>query len=131
MAADRGSGQVKVGEFTATTFEELFEQTKALPWAQWIPENAEFPVTGKSVKSTLYSVPDCQNHRQEGRGGSMKQQYKRQWFPEDGPLYKIEVALLKDVATLTIDTSGPGLHKRGYRDFIGTAPLKRRLWLRR
>ena len=119
--------RVKVGEFTATTFEELFEQTKALPWAQWIPENAEFPVTGKSVKSTLYSVPDCQAIVKKAVVESMKQQYKRQWFPEDGPLYKIEVALLKDVATLTIDTSGPGLHKRGYRDFIGTAPLKETL----
>lgn len=116
--------RVKIGEFTATTFDELFEQTKALPWADWIPGLATFPVEGKSVKSTLFSVPDCQAIVKKAVVESLKQTYKRDWFEETGPLFKIEVALLKDVATLTIDTSGPGLHKRGYRELIGTAPLK-------
>jgi putative N6-adenine-specific DNA methylase len=116
--------RLKIGEFKATTFEELFEQTKALPWSDWIPENATFPVEGKSVKSTLFSVSDCQAIVKKAVVESLKKTYKRDWFEETGPLYKIEVALLKDIATLTIDTSGPGLHKRGYRELIGAAPLK-------
>lgn len=116
--------RLKMGEFRATTFDELFEKTKALPWSDWLPENAAFPVEGKSVKSTLFSVPDCQAIVKKAVVESLKKTYKRDWFEEQGPMYKIEVALLKDVATLTIDTSGPGLHKRGYRGLIGAAPLK-------
>ncbi|MGK5511077.1 THUMP domain-containing class I SAM-dependent RNA methyltransferase [Brevibacillus formosus] len=116
--------RLKIGEFKATTFDELFEKTKALPWADWITEDGTFPVEGKSVKSTLFSVPDCQAIVKKAVVESLKRTYKREWFDEQGPLYKIEVALLKDVATLTIDTSGPGLHKRGYRELIGQAPLK-------
>lgn len=116
--------RLKIGEFTATSFEELFEKTKTLPWAEWLPDNAQFPVEGKSVKSKLFSVSDCQAIVKKAVVESLKQKYKKDWFEENGPVYKIEVALLKDVATLTIDTSGPGLHKRGYRDWIGTAPIK-------
>lgn len=116
--------RLKIGEFKATTFDELFEKTKALPWSDWITEDATFPVEGKSVKSTLYSVPDCQAIVKKAVVESLKKTYKTDWFEEKGPLYKIEVALHKDIATLTIDTSGPGLHKRGYRGLIGTAPLK-------
>ena len=116
--------RLKIGEFKATTFDELFEKTKALPWADWITEDATFPVEGKSVKSTLYSISDCQAIVKKAVVESLKKTYKTDWFEEQGPLYKIEVALLKDVATLTIDTSGAGLHKRGYRELIGTAPLK-------
>lgn len=119
--------RLKVGEFKATTFEELFEKTKALPWAEIIPANAEFPVDGKSVKSTLFSVSDCQAIVKKAVVESMKQKYKTQWFDEKGPLYKIEVALLKDIVTLTIDTSGAGLHKRGYRELTSEAPLKETL----
>ncbi|MDN4522884.1 THUMP domain-containing class I SAM-dependent RNA methyltransferase [Fictibacillus fluitans] len=114
-----------VGEFKAETFDELFEQTKALPWSDFIPENGEFPVIGKSVKSKLFSVSDCQAIVKKAVVDQMKNAYQREtWFPEDGPLYRIEVALLKDVATLTIDTSGTGLHKRGYRALHSEAPLK-------
>lgn len=116
--------RLKIGEFQATTFDELFEKTKALPWSEWIPVDATFPVEGKSVKSTLFSVPDCQAIVKKAVVESLKKTYKQDWFDEQGPMYKIEVALHKDVATLTIDTSGPGLHKRGYRGMIGTAPLK-------
>ncbi|MGG4440213.1 THUMP domain-containing class I SAM-dependent RNA methyltransferase [Brevibacillus fortis] len=116
--------RLKIGEFKATTFDELFEKTKALPWADWITEDGTFPVEGKSVKSTLFSVPDCQAIVKKAVVESLKKTYKSEWFDEQGPMYKIEVALLKDVATLTIDTSGPGLHKRGYRELIGQAPLK-------
>jgi len=118
---------VKVGEFKALTFDELFEGTKALPWERWLPENAHFPVEGKSVSSKLSSVPDCQAIVKKAIVEKLKLKYKKQWFEEDGPLYKVEVSLLKDMATLTIDTTGPGLHKRGYRKLTASAPLKETL----
>jgi len=118
---------IKVGEFKAMSFEELFEGTKALPWHEWIPGDARFPVEGKSVDSKLSSVPDCQAIVKKAVVEKMKLKYKKEWFEETGAEYKIEVALLKDVATLTIDTSGPGLHKRGYRKLAGGAPLKETL----
>lgn len=123
----RSANRIKllVDQFKVTTFDELFEQTKALPWGDFIPENGEFPVIGKSVKSTLYSVPDCQAIVKKAVVESMKNKYKRSsWFEETGPLYRIEISILKDVATLTIDTTGDGLHKRGYRDLHNEAPLK-------
>lgn len=116
--------RLKIGEFKVSTFDELFEKTKALPWADWIPENAQFPVEGKSVKSKLFSVPDCQAIVKKAIVESLKKTHKVEWFEETGAMYKIEVALLKDIATLTIDTSGAGLHKRGYRPLISEAPLK-------
>ncbi len=115
---------VKVGEFKALTFDELFEGTKALPWGDWLPENAEFPVDGKSVDSKLASIPDCQAIVKKAIVEKMKLKYKKQWFEENGPLYRIEVGLLKDMVTLTIDTTGMGLHKRGYRTLVSGAPLK-------
>ncbi|NSW90633.1 MAG: class I SAM-dependent RNA methyltransferase [Firmicutes bacterium] len=118
---------VKVGEFKALTFDELFEGTKALPWEEWIPEDGEFPVEGKSISSKLASVPDCQAIVKKAVVERLKKRYKRTWFEETGQKYKIEVALLKDTATLTIDTSGAGLHKRGYRKLVGEAPLKETL----
>ena len=118
---------IKMGEFTALTFDELFEGTKALPWDEWLPENAEFPVDGRSVDSRLSSVPDCQAIVKKAIVEKMKLKYKKQWFDENGPMYRIEVGLLKDVATLTIDTTGTGLHKRGYRTLNTGAPLKETL----
>lgn len=120
--------KLKVGEFKAFTFDELFERTKALPWEEFLPEDAEFPVIGKSVKSKLFSVSDCQAIVKKAIVERMKQHYKQNsWFAENGPLYRIEVALLKDLATITIDASGQGLHKRGYRTAQGEAPLKETL----
>ncbi|WP_394233404.1 class I SAM-dependent RNA methyltransferase [Niallia oryzisoli] len=120
--------KLKVGEFKATSFDELFEKTKALPWEKFLPENAEFPVSGKSVKSKLFSVSDCQAIVKKAIVERMKHHYKKNgWFEENGPLFKIEVALHKDMALLTIDTSGSGLHKRGYRVGQGEAPLKETL----
>lgn len=118
---------LKMGEFKATTFEELFQQTKALPWEEWLPIDAEFPVEGKSIKSKLFSISDCQAIVKKAIVERLKEVYGVSWFKETGARYKIEVALLKDVATLTIDTSGPGLHKRGYRRLAGQAPLKETL----
>lgn len=120
--------KIKVGEFRATSFDELFEKTKALDWEQYLPEDAEFPVTGKSVKSKLFSVSDCQAIVKKAIVDRLKRHYKRTtWFEENGPKFKIEVALLKDIATITIDASGVGLHKRGYRADQGEAPLKETL----
>ncbi len=115
---------IKLGEFKATTFDELFEGTKALPWPDWIPGHAEFPVNGRSHKSQLSSVPACQGIVKKAIVEKMKLRYNTEWFPEDGPLYVIEVSLLNDIATLTLDTSGIGLHKRGYRKLVTEAPLK-------
>ncbi len=113
-----------IGRFTATSFDMLFELTKSLPWEDWLPANACFPVQGKSVKSQLFSVSDCQAIVKKAIVERLKQKYHKQWFPEDGPLFPIEVALLKDVVTLTVDTSGEALHKRGYRQLVSQAPLR-------
>jgi putative N6-adenine-specific DNA methylase len=122
--------KLKIGEFKATTFDQLFEQTKALPWGEFIPEFGEFPVIGKSVKSQLFSVSDCQAIVKKAVVESMRKTYKYHrisMFEESGDLYRIEVAILKDVVTLTLDTSGVGLHKRGYRVDQNVAPLKETL----
>lgn len=120
--------KIKVGEFKATTFDQLFEKTKALPWEQFLPENAEFPVIGKSHKSKLFSVSDCQAIVKKAVVDRMKQAYKKTgWLDENGAMFRIEVALLKDIATITIDASGQGLHKRGYRMHQGGAPIKETL----
>ncbi|KGX85514.1 THUMP domain-containing class I SAM-dependent RNA methyltransferase [Pontibacillus marinus] len=118
-----------VGEFQATTFDELFEQTKALPWENFIPEDGSVPVIGKSVKSTLHSVPDCQSIVKKAIVERMKKMYglASSRIQETGPMYRVEIALHKDIALLTIDTSGSGLHKRGYRTGQGEAPLKETL----
>jgi putative N6-adenine-specific DNA methylase len=120
--------RIVAGEFQATTFDDLFEQTKAIPWERFLPVDAEFPVAGKSVKSTLYSVPDCQAIVKKAIVERLKIAYKRIGFlDESGPLFKLEVSILKDKVTLTIDSSGTGLHKRGYRLAQGDAPLKETL----
>lgn len=118
---------LKMGSFKARTFEELFQQTKGLPWEEWLPEDANFPVQGKSIKSQLFSVSDCQAIVKKAIVERLKVSYRRSWFEETGPRYQIEVALLNDIVTLTIDTSGLGLHKRGYRQLAGQAPLKETL----
>ncbi|MBM7542551.1 THUMP domain-containing class I SAM-dependent RNA methyltransferase [Amphibacillus cookii] len=120
--------KLMVGEFEATTFDQLFEQTKALDWHRYIPEDGQFPVIGKSVKSKLYSVPDCQAIVKKAVVDKLKQKHGvASKMPETGALYRIEVAIVKNRVTLTIDTSGSGLHKRGYRVGQGEAPLKETL----
>ncbi|HSH34758.1 class I SAM-dependent RNA methyltransferase [Schnuerera sp.] len=118
---------LKMGEFEATSFEELFEKTKALPWDEWITEDGEFTVEGKSINSKLFSISDSQAIVKKAVVEKLKSKYKRDWFEETGSKFTIEVSLLKDIATLTIDTSGPGLHKRGYRIHSVEAPLKETL----
>lgn len=120
--------KIVVGQFPAHTFDQLFESTKALDWGRYLSVDAAFPVSGKSVKSKLFSVPDCQAIVKKAIVEKMKSHYKRLGFlDESGATFKIEVSILKDVATLTIDTSGAGLHKRGYRQVQGEAPLKETL----
>lgn len=117
--------KILVGEFPARTFDELFEATKKLPWEDLISEDGQFPVSGKSHNSKLFSVPDCQAIVKKSIASRLMQKCGvASRMPETGPLYKVEVALQKDTATLTIDTSGVGLHKRGYRVGQGDAPLK-------
>lgn len=118
---------IKMSEFEAKSFEELFQGAKKVNWSKLIPRNGKMHVIGKSVKSTLYSVPDCQSIVKKAIITHMKEAYGDIEFKEDGPVYKIEVAILKDKVTLTIDTSGEGLHKRGYRENSGAAPLKETL----
>ena len=126
----RTSDRVKlvVGQFEATTFDELFERTKALPWEQFITEDGQFPVSGKSQKSTLFSVSDCQAIVKKAIAERLKLKYGiASQMPETGALYKTEVSIYKDIATLSLDTSGAGLHKRGYRVGQGEAPLRETL----
>ena len=104
---------IKMAEFEARSFEELFQGTKSVDWSEIIPKDGVMHVVGKSIKSTLHSVPDCQSIVKKAIIKSMSESYGIENFSEDGPVYKIEVAILKDVVTLTIDTSGVGLHKRG------------------
>jgi putative N6-adenine-specific DNA methylase len=118
---------VKMGEFEARTFDELFEGTKALAWPDWIPNDGEFPVDGRSHKSQLSSVPACQGIVKKAIVEKMKERYHTEWFQETGPRYVAEVTLLNDIATLTLDTTGSGLHKRGYRIETNEAPLRESL----
>ncbi|NQT72970.1 MAG: class I SAM-dependent RNA methyltransferase [Chloroflexi bacterium] len=118
---------LKLGEFEALTFDELFEKTKALPWESLITVDGEFTVSGKAVKSTLGSVRACQSIVKKAVVERLKEKYDTEWFEETGPKFPILVSMLKDVALLTIDTSGVGLHKRGYREKAVEAPLKETL----
>ena len=118
---------VRLDTFEARDFGQLFDRTRALPWEDWMAVEAEFPVSGRSVKSQLSSVPACQKIVKKAVVERLKAIYKVEWFMETGPKYSLEVALLNDQATLTIDTTGPGLHKRGYRPLTGKAPLKETL----
>lgn len=117
--------KIVVGEFYARSFEELFEQTKALPWDEFLPLDANFPVAGKSQKSTLHNVPSVQAIVKKAIVTKLSQVYHRTTrLPETGAVYPLEVALNKDRVLLTLDTSGSSLFKRGYRVAKGGAPLK-------
>ena len=122
-----GRVHVKMAEFKALSFEDLFQGTKAVAWEDFIPLDGKFTVVGKSVKSKLFSVSDCLAIVKIAVVERMKTKYHVDWFDETGAEYTIQVALLNDVATLTIDSSGSGLHKRGYRANAMTAPLKESL----
>ncbi len=125
----RTSGRVliKMGGFRATDFGQLFDQTCALPWEKWIPPDGAFPVDGRSLKSQLSSVPACQRMVKKAVAERLLKAHRVPRLDETGATYQIEVSLVKDEATLTIDTSGSGLHKRGYRPLVGLAPLRETL----
>ncbi len=118
---------LKMGEFEALEFEDLFQQTKALPWEEWIPPDGKFTVTGTSVKSKLHSVPACQSIVKKAVVEKLGECYGISHFEETGAEYTIKATLLKNRVTLTIDTSGAGLHKRGYRVCDVAAPIKETL----
>lgn len=120
--------RIVLGQFHTTSFDDLFEQTLALPWESIIAEDGHFPVQGRSVKSKLYSVPDCQSIVKKAIVERLKRNYQVSgWLEETGAKYPVEVAIHKDQALLTIDTSGSGLNKRGYRIAQGEAPIKETL----
>lgn len=125
----RSAGHVRLiaGSFRAETFDELFEGTKSLPWEQWIGKSDAFPVTCRSVNSKLFSLSDCQAVAKKAVVERLKAKYRILRFPEEGPAAAIEVHLHKDLATLSIDTSGEGLHMRGYRKLNGPAALRETL----
>ena len=115
---------VKMGEFTAKTFEELFQASKALTWEEWLPENAHFSVTGSSARSVLHSVPACQSIIEKAIVSRLGSVYGVERFAKNGPVYAVRFMAQKDEFVLMINTSGPGLHDRGYRVKDVPAPIK-------
>ena len=118
---------IELGRFPADTFDNLFEGVKALPWEQFIPKNGAFPVKGYSLESKLHSVPDCQKIIKKAVVERLKQRYHLSWFTEDGAVYQIQFSIMHDTAVLYLDTTGTGLHKRGYRPAHVAAPLRETL----
>ena len=119
---------ILLGSFPATSFTELFDGTKALPWEDFIGKYDAFPVKGHAIKSKLFSVPDCQSIVKKAVVERMASHYGTKWFSENSEVkYQIEFFIFKDVASLMIDTSGMPLHKRGYRPEAGAAPIRETL----
>ena len=119
---------LKAGSFKASSFEELFDKTKALPWEQWIPADGKFWVAkASSIKSKLFSPSDIQSIMKKAIVKRLQEKYHIEWFQETGAEYPIRVFLMKDIVTIGIDTSGSSLHKRGYRETAGKAPISETL----
>lgn len=116
-----------LGEFPARSFEELFQGVKALPWEGLLGKEDAFPVTGSSLSSQLHSVPDCQAIIKKAIVERLKAKYKLSWFAESGALHRVRFRILKDQVSVMVDTSGEGLHKRGYRALSNDAPMKETL----
>ena len=116
-----------LGEFPARSFEELFQGVKALPWEGLLGKEDAFPVTGSSLSSQLHSVPDCQAIIKKAIVERLKAKYKLSWFAESGALHRVRFRILKDQVSVLVDTSGEGLHKRGYRALSNDAPMKETL----
>jgi len=115
---------IKLAEFSASSFDELFEGTKAIEWEKFIPKNGAFPVKGHALKSKLHSVPDCQSIVKKAIVERLKRKYGISYFEETGAKYQIQFSIIKDVVVLYIDTTGDSLHKRGYRAKSNAAPLR-------
>lgn len=118
---------ILLGSFPASTFEELFEGTRKLPWERFIPDGGAFPVKGFSLNSALHSVPACQSIVKKAMATRLGKVYHRETLPETGALYQIQFSIMKNVASLMLDTTGPGLYKRGYRAVGVAAPLRETL----
>ena len=116
-----------LGTFPARDFDALFEGTRALPWERFIPKNGQFPVKGHCLNSALHAVPACQSIVKKAIAARLGSKYGLQTLPETGALHQVQFAIMGDMATLMLDTSGPGLHKRGYRAQGVAAPLRETL----
>ena len=116
-----------LGSFPAHNFEALFQGTRALPWEQFIPKGGQFPVKGHSLNSALHAIPACQSIVKKAVAARLGAKYGLETLPETGAVYQIQFAIMKDTATLMLDTSGAGLHKRGYRAQGVVAPLRETL----
>ena len=116
-----------LGSFPADNFDALFEGTKALPWERFIPREGQFPVKGHCLNSALHAVPACQAIVKKAVAARLGEKYGLNTLPETGALYQIQFSIMKDTATLMLDTSGAGLHKRGYRAHGVVAPLRETL----
>lgn len=118
---------IRMGSFRAETFEELFQGVKKVPWEMFIGEKDAFPVKGYSLDSKLFSVSDCQAIIKKAVVERLKAKYNLNWFEETGTVYQIQFSIMKDTVTLFIDSTGAGLHKRGYRPVANAAPIKETL----
>lgn len=118
---------IKMGQFEARTFTELFDNVKKLPWEDFIGKDCTFPVKGYSLKSKLFSVPDCQSIIKKAIVSRLSEKYNISWFDETGPMYRVQFSIMKDVVAVFIDTTGAPLYKRGYRAEGVVAPLRETL----
>jgi len=118
---------LNMGQFKAVTFEDLFQGVKKIQWEKYMPENAQFIVNARSQKSALFSLRDIQAISKKAIAERLKTSYNKDWIEEDGPRYQVEIVFMNDVATVTMDAAGHGLHKRGYRVEVGEAPIKETL----
>ncbi len=118
---------IRMSEFRASDFEELFQGVRSIPWGRYIPSTGSVRVTGRSRKSRLTSIPACQSIVKKAIIESMKRRYREEMFPETGAVFDVEFSLENDTASVYMDTTGPGLHKRGYRTGAGQAALKETL----
>ncbi|MCT4543470.1 MAG: class I SAM-dependent RNA methyltransferase [Vallitalea sp.] len=119
---------INIGQFKATSFDELFEKTKDLPWERWIPKDGKFWVKkASSIKSKLFSPSDIQSITKKAIVERLKKEYNISWFNEDGAEYPLRVFIKKDIVSIFMDTSGEALHKRGYRTFTSKAPISETL----
>lgn len=118
---------IELGRFAAPTFDALFEGTRALPWEDLVPRDGQFPVKGTSLDSALHSVPACQSIVKKAVAERLGRVYGETTLPETGALYQIQFFLHKDTVSLLLDTTGPGLYKRGYRAVGVEAPLRETL----
>ncbi len=119
--------QIVLAQFPAKNFEELFQGVRAIAWEEYVGKTDRFPVKGYSLHSALHSVPDCQSIVKKAIVERMKQHYRVGWLEETGPVVQVQFAILKNSVTVMLDTSGIGLHKRGYRRDANAAPMKETL----